>query len=56
MIVKLLTETLLEILRLKGGKGGRSEVTPVKMSNCWKYHAVAKFSIQPLGTEDKVFS
>ena len=41
MIVKLLTEHLLQFLNLKGGCGGSSESTHVKMSNCWKSHALA---------------
>ena len=41
MIVKLLTEHHLEFLSLKGGCRVSSESTLVKMSNCWKSHAVA---------------
>ena len=41
MIVKLLTEYHLEFLSLKGGCRGSSESTHVKMSHCWKSHAVA---------------
>ena len=41
MIVKLLTERHLEFLGLKGGCTGSSESTLVKMSNCWKSHALA---------------
>ena len=42
MIVKLLTEHNLEfLLSLKGGCTGSSESTLVKVSNCWKSHAVA---------------
>ena len=41
MIVKLLTEHHLEFLSLKGGCTGSSESTLVKMSICWKCHAVA---------------
>ena len=41
MIVKLLTEHHLEFLSLKGGCRGSSESTLVKMSNCWKSHALA---------------
>ena len=41
MIVKLLTEHHLEFLSLKGGCRGSSESTHVKMSNCWKSHALA---------------
>ena len=43
MIVKLLTEHHLESLSLKGGCTGSSESTHVKMSNCWKCHALAHF-------------
>ena len=43
MIVKLLTEHHLEFLSLKGGCRGSSESTLVKMSNCWKSHAVAHY-------------
>ena len=42
MIVKLLTERHLEFLSLKGGCRGSSESTLVKMSNCWKSHALAQ--------------
>ena len=41
MIVKLLTKRHLEFLSLKGGCTGSSESTLVKMSNCWKSHALA---------------
>ena len=41
MIVKLLTEHHLEFLSLKGGCIGSSESTLVKISNCWKSHALA---------------
>ena len=40
MIVNLLTEHHLEFLSLKGGCRGSSESTHVKMSNCWKSHAL----------------
>ena len=40
MIVKLLIEHHLEFLSLTGGCRGSSESTHVKMSNCWKSHAV----------------
>ena len=43
MIVKLLTEHHLEFLSLKVGCRGSSKSTLVKMSNCWKSHAVAHF-------------
>ena len=42
MTVKLLTEHHLEFVRLKGGCTGSSESTHVKMSNCWKSHALAQ--------------
>ena len=42
MIVQLLTEQHLECLSLKGGCRGLSESTLVKMSNCWKSHALTK--------------
>ena len=45
MIVKLLTEHHLEFLSLKGGSRGSSESSHVKMSNCWKSHVMAQFSI-----------
>ena len=41
MIVKLLTEHHFEFLSLKAGCKGSSEYTHVKISNCWKSHAVA---------------
>ena len=44
MIVKLRTEHHLEFLSLKGGCRGSSESTLVKMSNCWKSHALAHYS------------
>ena len=45
MIVKLLTEHHLEFLRLKGGCRGSSESTLVKISHCWKSHALAQYKI-----------
>ena len=49
MIVKLLTEHHLEFLSLKVGCRGSSESTFVKMSNCWKSHAMAQeFNIKLL--------
>ena len=42
MIVKLLTEHLLEFLSLKEGCTGSPESTHVKMPHCWKYHATAQ--------------
>ena len=41
MNVQLLAEHHLEFLSLKGGCGGSSESTLVKMSKCWKSHAAA---------------
>ena len=41
MIVKLLTEHHLECLSLKGGCRGSFKSTHVKMSHCWKSHALA---------------
>ena len=43
MIVKLLTEHLLECLSLKGGCRGSSESIHVKIPHCWKSHALAQF-------------
>ena len=40
MLVKLLTEHHLEFLSLKGGCTDSSESTLVKMSYCWKSHAL----------------
>ena len=48
MIVKLLTGHHLEFLSLKGGCRGSSESTHVKMSHCWKSHALAHFLILDL--------
>ena len=42
MIVKLLTEHHLGFLSLIGGCRGSSESTHVKMSHCWKSHALAR--------------
>ena len=42
MIVKLLTEHHLEFPSLKGDCTGSSESTLVKMSHCWKSHALAQ--------------
>ena len=50
MIVKLLTEHHLEFLSFKGGCTGLSESTHVKMSNCWKSHAMAQLSITCIRT------
>ena len=43
MIVKLLTEHHLKFLSLKEDCRASSESTLVKMSNCWKSHALAQF-------------
>ena len=43
MIVRLLTEHHLDFLSLKGGCRGSSKYTLVKMSNCWKSHALTQF-------------
>ena len=43
MSVKLLIEHLLEFLSLKGDCTSSSESTLVKMSHCWKSHAIALF-------------
>ena len=53
MIVKLLTEHHLEFLSLKGDCRGSSESTHVKMSNCWKPHALAHMSCNHFPTLDK---
>ena len=42
MSFKLLTEHLLEFLSLSGGCTDSYESTLVKMSNCWKSHALAR--------------
>ena len=42
MTVRLLTEHHLEFLSLKGGYRGSPDSTHVKMSHCWKAHALAK--------------
>ena len=42
MIVQLLTEHHLELLSFKAGCRGSSESTLVKMSHCWKSHALAQ--------------
>ena len=47
MIVKLLSEHHLEFLSSKGDCTGSSESTLVKMSNCWKSHALAHILISP---------
>ena len=50
MIVKLLTEHHLEFLSLKGDCTGSSESTLVKISNCWKSHALAQLGLNPYAT------
>ena len=49
MIVKLLTEHHLEFLSLKGGCTGSSKSTLVKMSHCWKSHALAQLCKELIG-------
>ena len=49
MILKLLTEYHLKFLSLQGGCKGSSESTLVKMSNCWKSHAVAHIMFKLVG-------
>ena len=44
MIVKLLAEHHFDFLSLKGGCRGSSESTHVKMSHCWKSHALAQIT------------
>ena len=45
MIIKLLTVHHVEFLSLKKGCRGSSESTLVKMSNCWKFYAVAQLMV-----------
>ena len=45
MIVKLLTEHHLEFLSFYGDYTGSSESTLVKMSHCWKSHALARLDV-----------
>ena len=45
MIVKLLTERDFEFLSLKGGCGGSSESTHVKMPHFWKSHVLAQMLV-----------
>ena len=45
MSVKQLTEHHLEFLSLNGSYTGWSKSTLVKMSNCWKSHALAHNSV-----------
>ena len=45
MIVKLLTEHHLEFTSLKAGYTDSSESTLVKMSHCWKSHALAHLEV-----------
>ena len=53
MIVKLLTEHRLVFLSLTGGCRGSSESTLVKMSHCWKCHAVAQMYFSDLIEDTK---
>ena len=46
MSVKLLTEHHLEFLSLSGGCTGSYESTLVKVSNCWKSHALYQLPIR----------
>ena len=48
MTDKLLTKLHLVYLRLKGDCTGLSESTLVKMSNCWKSHALAQMSFDKI--------
>ena len=48
MIVKLLPEHHLGFLSLKGSYRGSSESTHVKMSICWKSHALAHMCVHTL--------
>ena len=41
IVIKLLSEHHLEFLRLKGDCSGLSESTLVKLTHCWKSHALA---------------
>ena len=52
MIVKLLTEHHLEFVSLKRGCRGSSESTHVKMSHCWKSHALAHVLLNILQKEE----
>ena len=45
MSVKLLNEHHFELLSLKGGCRGSSDITLVKMSDCWKSHAAAQLKL-----------
>ena len=45
MIIKLLTEHHLEFLCLTEGCIGSPESTLVKMSHCWKSHALAQITL-----------
>ena len=45
MIVKLLTEHLLEVLSLIGGCTCSSKSILVKMAHCWKSHAAAHLNL-----------
>ena len=47
MIVKLQTEHYLEFLSLKGGCQGSSDYTHVKLTHCWKSHAMAHIQSVP---------
>ena len=51
MSLKLLTKHDLEFLSLKGGCTGSPQSTLVKMTHCWKSHAVAQFAIMHIYLE-----
>ena len=53
MVVKLLTEHLLEFLSLNGGFTGSFGSTRVKIPHCWKSHALAQFSCVPMHADRK---
>ena len=54
MIVMLLTEHHLECPGLKRGCRGSSESTLVKMSHCWKFHALAHFPMMFVCLQEKL--
>ena len=53
MTVELLTEHNLDFLSLKGDCTGSSESTLVKVSHCWKSHAVAQ--IEAVHSPSKIY-
>ena len=56
MIVKLLTEHLLECLSLKEDCRGSSESTYVKMPHCWKSHEAAHIIVRSNGNIQPEFT